>query len=195
MVPDLERSLSLAACDWRRELAEGRRSVLNQPFLGRSELPSLRRAQCFSFPPSLLLLGKGLSGPAPLGRPAAPSPRGPPAALHQAAPRSHFAEIPAVWRASLCLPDSSQKRERPASPASLPRGDREDGREPLNQRLVGCAPPPTPAGSVPRPAGSCVTRGLWQSGCGSRCVAASAPGAGGGPAGGCMVRRLPRPGT
>lgn len=51
MVPDLERSLSLAACDWRRELAEGRRSVLNQPFLGLSELPSLRRAQRFSFPP------------------------------------------------------------------------------------------------------------------------------------------------
>lgn len=43
-------------CPWQPVIgggswAEGRRSVLNQPFLGLSELPSLRRAQRFSFPP------------------------------------------------------------------------------------------------------------------------------------------------
>lgn len=73
MVPDLERSLSLAACDWRRERAEGRRSVLNQPFLGRSELPSLRRAQCFSFPPPCCCWERASLGqPLPDGQPPHP---------------------------------------------------------------------------------------------------------------------------
>lgn len=46
--------------------------------------------------------------------------------------------------------------------------------------LVGPPLPQLPPGNMPRQAGSCVTRGLRQGCCGSRCVARTAPGAGGG---------------
>lgn len=183
MVPDLERSLSLPACDWRKELAAGGRGrlVLIQPFLGqaRASFPPRRPALLLSA--SLLLWGR-----ASVGQPLQDGQR--PHPLEAGLPlctRLHPGALSRNPSSLASLPDSPQKRERPASPASLPRGDREDGREPLIQRLKGCAPPPAPAGSMPRPAGSCVTRGLWQSGCG--CVAAPAPGAGGGPAGGRVV--------
>lgn len=124
------------------------------------------------------LFGKGSCGP---------TPRGPPAALYPAACRSHFPEIPAGWRAALTAP-----RRGSAPPHQHPCPEGTGRTEGAAESALRLRPSPAPTGSMPRLAGSCVTRGLWQGCCGSLCVADSVPGAGGGLAGGCVLCRATR---
>lgn len=78
------------------------------------------------------------------------------------------------------LPESS-RRGAPHLPSILARGGggtgtcRDTGGPLIQQLLAAPLPQPQP-GSVPRHAGSAVTRGLWQGCCGSWCVACTAPG-------------------
>lgn len=85
-------------------------------------------------------------------------------------------------------PDSSQKRERPAAPASLPRRGCPGA---ADSAAPGPAPLPQPSWAACPGMPAAVSHGLWQGCCGARCVARTAPG--GGVAGCCGGQAARRP--